>query len=68
MKNAANYFSKNGFIYGDSYKYEFGRWVHKIRKFTDFDEFLIWLVTETYDFRTREGISKTEAKKLGYQA
>lgn len=67
MKNPVNYFEKNGFVYGVSYKYEYGRWSHIIYKFTDFEKFSIWLGTESYDFRTRMAISKSEARKLGYQ-
>ena len=66
MKNAKNYFEKNGFIYGDSYKYDFGTWHHRITKFTSFEDALKWLETEENDFRTREFISKTAVKKLGY--
>ena len=66
MKNAKNYFEKNGFIFGDSYKFEFGSWRHRITKFTNFEDALKWLDTEEYDFRTREFISKTAALKLGY--
>lgn len=66
MKNYEKYFAKNGYIYGDSYKYDFGRWIHNIRKFTDLAEAEDWLTTEQHDFRTREFISKTTAKKLGY--
>lgn len=65
MKNAENYFNKNGFIFGDSAKFEFGHWSHHIVKFTDFDKALKWLHTEEYDFRERELISKTTAKKYG---
>lgn len=67
MKNPKNYFEKNGFIYGDSYKYDFGVWKHKIRKFTNYEEAQAWLNTKECDFRTRELISKTEAKKYGYK-
>ena len=67
MKNARNYFEKNGFIYGDSYKYEFGHWSHNVKKFENFEEAEKWLETEEYDFRERELISKTEAKKYGYK-
>ena len=38
MKNAKNYFEKNGFIFGDSAKFNFGKWEHRIVKFTDFSE------------------------------
>ena len=67
MKNAKGYFEKNGFIFGDSYKFEFGRFSHNIYKFTNFEEAKKWLHTEEYDFREREFISKTEAKKYGYR-
>lgn len=66
ITRAQKYFAKNGFIFGDSYKYEFG-WKHWITKFTDWDEAIEWFNTEQYDFRTREFISKTEAQKLGYR-
>lgn len=66
MKNPENYFKKKGFIFGDSYKYAFGRWHHHIYKFTDWDKAVEWLCTEEYDFRSRELISKTEAIKYGY--
>lgn len=66
MKNAKNYFDKNGFIFGDSAKFSFGKWEHRIVKFTDFSEAEKWLNTEEYDFRERELISKTAAKKYGY--
>ena len=66
MKNARNYFEKNGFIFGDSVRFDFGRWSHKIVKFTDWEKAERWLHTEGYDFRERELISKTTAKKYGY--
>ena len=64
---AQTYFNKNGFIFGDSAKYEFGCWYHHILKFTDFEEAIKWLHTEEYDFRERELISLTTAKKYGYK-
>ena len=67
MKNARNYFEKNGFVYGDSSKFEFGSWQHDVYKFTSFEEAEAWLESEEYDFRTRELISKTEAKRCGYR-
>ena len=67
MKNARNYFEKNGFIYGDSSKFNFGRWEHDVQKFTSWEDAETWLETEEYDFRTRELISKTEAKRRGYR-
>lgn len=65
MKNPKNYFEKNGFIYGDSYKYSFGGWEHRVQKFDSYEDAEKWLYTEEYDFRTRELISKTEARKYG---
>ena len=59
---AENYFKKNGFIFGDSYN-ERG---HNIYFFRDWEEAQEWLHTEEYDFRTRELITKTEAKKCGF--
>lgn len=67
MKNAKNYFDKNGFIFGDSYKFDSGKWIHNVKKFTNWDQAEKWLNTEQYDFRTREFISKTEAIKYGYK-
>ena len=67
MKNAKAYFEKNGFIFGDSAKFNFGKWEHHIIKFDDWEKANKWLETEEYDFREREFISKTEAKKLGYK-
>ena len=67
MKNAQNYFEKNGFIFGDSSKFEFGRWEHNVRKFDSWEEAEKWLYTEEGDFRERELISKTEAHKCGYR-
>ena len=64
--NTRKYFEKNGKIYGDSYKYEFGRWSHKVREFDSYEAAEKWLDTEECDFRTRELITKTEARKLGY--
>jgi len=67
MKNPENYFAKNGYIFGDSYKYAFGSWHHNIYKFTDWNKAVKWLHTEEYDFRTRELICKTEAIRCGYE-
>ena len=68
MKKKRKYFEKNGFIFGDSAKFSFGRWQHDITKFTSFEEAEKWLHTEQYDFKERELISKTTAKKYGYKA
>lgn len=65
--NPKKYFEKNGFIFGDSAKYAFGRWSHNIVKFTDYEAAKKWLNTEQYDFRELELISKTTAKRYGYK-
>lgn len=65
---AENYFKKNGYIYGDSAKCNFWGWSHRLWKFTDWDDAQEWLHTEEYDFRERELISRTEAKKRGLDA
>ena len=46
---AATYFKKNGFIYGVSEKYEFGKWKGYARKFDSLEEAEEWLNTEEYD-------------------
>lgn len=60
-----NYFKKNGYVYGDSMKFNFGRWEHHLHKFTKWDEAQEWLHTEEYDFRERELISRSEAIRRG---
>lgn len=55
-----NYFYKNGFIYGVSSKFEFGRWHYWYYKFTDYATALEWLDTEEYDFRERELMTKSK--------
>lgn len=67
IKDYRKYFKRYGCLYGDSYKYEFGRWNHRISKFDNLEEAEKWFVTEQYDFRTREFITKTEAKSYGYK-
>lgn len=62
MRNPEKYFEKNGFIFGVSYRYEFG-WKWHVKKFTDFIEAEKWLYTEEYNFCTRELISKTTAER-----
>lgn len=61
------YFEKNGFIFGDSWKYEFGAYQHNIKKFTDYGKAVEWLYTEEYDFRTREFVSKSAAIARGWR-
>ena len=62
--NSKKYFEKNGFIYGVSSKFSFGRWNNCVHKFYDYDEAIEWLYTEEYDFRERELMSKTAVKNL----
>lgn len=68
MKNARKYFEKNGKIYGTSTKFEFGKWHGYAVEFNSWEEAENWLYTEEYDFRERELVSKTEAKKWGLRA
>lgn len=67
LEKAKAYIKRAGAIYGDSCKYEYGRWHHWITKFTSWEDAEKWLYTEQSDFRTRELISKTEARKYGYK-
>ena len=64
MKNYRNYFEKNGFVYGVSSKYEFGKWHRWVSKFTSLEKAEEWLRTEQGDFRESELMSKTAAEKL----
>ena len=68
MKRIRTYFEKNGFVYGVSSKFNFGRWSHYIKKFTNIEEAEEWLYTEEYDFRERELCSKTRAIQLAGKA
>ena len=61
MKDYEKYFEKNAFIYGVSSKYNFGRWSHRVYRFTDMKSAEKWLRTEEYDFRERELCSKAKA-------
>lgn len=67
MKNARAYFDKNGFIIGESAKFDFGKWHYRHERFTSWDAAETWLHTEEYDFRERELISLTTARKHGYK-
>lgn len=58
-----NYIDKNGFVYGVSSKYNFGRWNHVLYIFHDEETAYKWLHTEEHDFRERELCSKTTAIK-----
>lgn len=58
------YFKKNGFIYGVSEKYGFGKWTCYYRKFTNLDEAENWVNATTYDFSERILCSKTRASEL----
>lgn len=60
---AKNYCKKNGFIYGVSSKFEFGRWNYCFYKFTEYESALKWLDTEEYNFRERELMSKSKFVK-----
>lgn len=60
---ASTYFKKNGYIYGISEKFSFGRYEGYSVKFTDLDEANKWLNREEYDFRERSLVSKTAAAK-----
>lgn len=59
-----NYFKKNGRIYGVSSKFEFGRWNHICKVFTNLNRAEEWLNTEENDFRERELMSRTNAERL----
>ena len=58
------YFLKNGFIYGVSEKFEFGKWICYSRKFTNLEEAENWVNADTYDFSERRLCSKTRASEL----
>ena len=51
-------------IYGVSSRYSFGRWNHRVYKFSDKVTAEKWLHAEEYDFRMREIMTKSEAMKL----
>lgn len=59
----STYFKKNGFIYGISEKFNFGKWTGYAVRFNSIEKAKEWLQTEEYDFRIRSLVSKTEAKK-----
>lgn len=59
-----NYFEKNGFVFGVSSKFDFGKWSHRLVKFTNFEDAEKWLKTEEHDFRSRELVSKSKAIEL----
>ena len=60
--NPEKYIEKNGFIYGVSYKFEFGKFdFNRIQKFTNLEDAEKWLHTEEYEFRIRESICKIAA-------
>ena len=61
------YFKKNGFVYGVSEKFEFGKWHGYARKFDSLEDANKWLETEEYDFRVRSLTSKTYVKKNKYE-
>lgn len=51
-------------FYGVSYAFEFGRWVYDPYCFDSQLAAERWLHRESYDFRTRELVSRTKAIKL----
>lgn len=51
-------------LYGISSKFDFGKWQHGIVKLSTKEQAKKWLDTETYDFREREILNKTQAIKL----
>ena len=56
-----NYFKKNGYIYGVSSKYYFGRWTGYVKRFENMETAKKWLNTEEYDFLERELCSRSKA-------
>ena len=62
---AEKYFEKNGFVYGVSEKFSFGRLTGYARKFDNMEEAEKLLHTEEGDFRTRSLVSKTYARRYG---
>ena len=64
---AEKYFEKNGFVYGVSEKFSFGRWVGYSRKFHSMEDAYEWLNTEEADFRVRSLTSKTYVRKNKYE-
>lgn len=61
------YFKKNGFVYGVSEKFEFGKLHGYARKFDSLEDANKWLETEEYDFRERSLVSKTYVKNNKYE-
>lgn len=61
-KNYSDYFEKNGFIFGDAWKY---RNVHSVHLFYKWKDFETWVANQSnYDGYSRDGITKTEARKI----
>lgn len=58
------YFNKNGYVFGVSSIFNFGKWNHSVTYFTNYAEATDWLHTETYDFAEREICSKSKAISL----
>ena len=63
---AKTYFKNNGYIYGVSEKFNFGRLTGYARKFDSIEEAYKWLNTDEGDFRTRSLVSKTYVKNNKY--
>lgn len=64
FEKAEKYFNRYKYLYGNSYKYEFGKWSNHITCFTSWEEAAAWYFRDEYDFRIREFITKGEALKL----
>lgn len=58
------YFKRYGVLYGESYR-DNGE-ICYITEFDNLKDAREWLNTEEYDFRTRDFITATEARALGY--
>lgn len=63
---AETYFEKNGFIYGVSEKYSYGKWRGYAIKFDNLDKANKWLNREERDFRIRSLVSKSYVLKNKY--
>ena len=61
------YFKKNGFVYGVSEKFEFGKWNGYAKKFDSMEDANKWLETDEHDFRIRSLTSETYVKENKYE-
>ena len=61
-KNYSDYFEKNGFIFGVTWKY---RNVHSVHLFYKWNDFETWTTSQAnYGGYWRDGVTKTEARKI----